>query len=301
METPAAIFKRQSWFDHDEYPFDTHYLNLPSGKMHYVDEGRGNPIVFVHGTPSWSFLYRNLIKEFSDKHRCVALDHLGFGLSQKPKSFAGRPEDHYKHFELLMEHLELSNITLVVHDFGGPIALPYAINNPEKVERIVMFNTWLWSNRGNKDVEKIDGIVNSWIGKHLYLRWNFSPWILLKQAFDDKSKLTKDIHNHYKKVFRSKSSRYGLLKIAQSLLGSSEWYQQHWERIDAITDKPFLLLWGMNDDFIKPKYLEKWEQKLTNYEVSKLNCGHFVQEEQPEVVNDKIRSFINSTSKQTVE
>ena len=146
----------QSWLDTNEYPFQSNYFTTDYGKLHFIDEGKGDVILFVHGTPTWSFLYRNYIKAFSKTYRCVALDHIGFGLSDKPKNYPGTPQEHAKNLNLLIEHLNLKNITLVVHDFGGPIGMSYALSYPENVKRIVMFNTWLWETKNDKDAQKID-------------------------------------------------------------------------------------------------------------------------------------------------
>src|SRR5512146_856837 len=109
-----------SWINQNEYPFQSHFLDLAPGRMHYVDEGQGETILMVHGTPTWSFLYRRLIKELSPDYRVVAPDHLVFGLSDKPESFSYLPRDHAGNLTCLIESLNLKGITLVVHDFGGP-------------------------------------------------------------------------------------------------------------------------------------------------------------------------------------
>jgi len=117
------LITAQKWLDTKEYPFSSNYLETQWGKIHYLDEGKGETILFVHGTPTWSFLYRNYIKELSKNYRCIALDHLGFGLSDKPKNFPGTPQLHSENLKALIDALQLKDITLVVHDFGGPIGL----------------------------------------------------------------------------------------------------------------------------------------------------------------------------------
>ncbi|MEW6602891.1 MAG: alpha/beta fold hydrolase, partial [Nitrospirota bacterium] len=122
-----------SWIDRKEYPFKSHSLELEMGRMHYVDEGTGEPLVMVHGNPTWSFVYRHLINGLSKDYRCIAMDHIGFGLSDKPQNWSYYPEDHAKNFDIFIERLDLHNITLVVQDWGGPIGLSYAVNHPENV------------------------------------------------------------------------------------------------------------------------------------------------------------------------
>jgi pimeloyl-ACP methyl ester carboxylesterase len=277
-----------NWLDLNEYPFEHKYFHSAHGKIHYIDEGEGESIVFVHGTPTWSFLYRNYIKSLSSKYRCLAIDHLGFGLSDKPNDFAGTPEAHAKNFSSWVNALKLEKFTLVVHDFGGPIALSYTIDHPEKISSIVMFNTWLWETKNNKDVVKIDKILHSTIGNYLYLNTNFSPRYLFKKAFFDHKKLTSHIHQHYKKPYKSRHDRYGLLKLGKSLKGSSDWYEEQWKQISSIKNIPFLILWGVKDQFIKKEELIRWKNVLKNAKIIEYNCGHFVQEE---TFEDSIKPF----------
>ena len=267
------------WINKEEYPFEHKYFDSPHGKMHYIDEGEGESIVFVHGTPTWSFLYRNYVKFLSGKYRCLAIDHLGFGLSDKPKDFIGTPEAHAKNFSRWVDALKLEKFTLVVHDFGGPIALSYAIDHPEKISSIVMFNTWLWETKNNKDALRINKILHSTIGNYLYLNTNFSPKYLLKKAFIDQKKLNPKIHRQYKNPFKNRYDRYGLLKLGKSLIGSSDWFEEQWKRISNIQNIPVLQLWGNQDQFIKIEELKRWKASLKNAKIIEFNCGHFVQEE----------------------
>lgn len=283
----------QNWLDTTAYPFHSNYLTTQHGKLHFIDEGKGEVILFVHGTPTWSFLYRNYIKALSKTHRCVALDHIGFGLSDKPRSFSGTPQEHAKNLTLLIEHLDLKNITLVVHDFGGPIGLSYAISNPENVKRIVMFNTWLWETKDDKDAQKINKILHSRLGNFLYLNTNFSPALLLKKAFYNKKYLSKKVHRQYKKPFPNKNSRYGLLNIGKSLIGSSDWYGELWQKAEAIKNKPVLIFWGDRDDFIKNNNLEKWKNFFSSETTYAFEAGHFVQEEKTEKTIAVMRNWLS--------
>jgi len=278
--------------DKSEYPFKSNYYQSKYGKVHYIDEGKGEVLLFLHGTPTWSFLYRYYIKELSTNYRCIAIDHLGFGLSDKNKDFEGTPQAHNKILEEFITNLNLKNINLIVHDFGGVIGLPYAINHPENINKLVIFNTWLWETKSNKDVVKVGKILNSAIGKFMYLNLNFSPKVLFKKAFYDKNKLSKSIHKQYILPFPNKNSRYGLLKIGQSLLDSSDWYQANWNKIDKIRDKNTLFLWGVKDEFIKVDFLNKWESTFTNKKVVRYDAGHFVQEEFPKETISEIKKFL---------
>ena len=284
-----------AWLDYTLYPFKSKFLKLPTGNMHYVDEGDGETLLFIHGTPTWSFLYRHCLKELSSQYRCIAMDHLGFGLSDKPADFNGNPETHAENIRLLIEHLNLTGVTLVVHDFGGPIGLGAAIQFPERIKRIVLLNSWCWETKNMEAARKVDRIVNSLAGKFLYLNLNFSPRLLMKQGFYLKRLLTKKIHLHYINPFPDKLSRTGLLSLAKSLVGSSRWYEDQWQQLDVLTGKPWLILWGMQDRFISPDFLEKWVVRIPQAKVCKLNCGHFIQEEMAEILTSEVRQFLNDT------
>ncbi len=288
----SNLSQGQNWIDSGLYPFEHQSIQLESGKMHYVDEGEGEILLFVHGTPTWSFLYRDFIKSFSSTHRCIAIDHIGFGLSEKPESFDGTPQSHSKNLIEFIDRLKLDNITLIVHDFGGPIGLSAAIENHNKIKRVIMFNTWLWETKNNPGAAKIDKILNSKMGQFLYLRMNFSPKVLLKKGFHNPKKLTKAIHKHYINPFPTKVSRYSLLRIGQSLVKSSDWYQEQWEKLHLLDNKPWLILWGTEDQFINTEYLETWEKRLPQALVKKLECGHFVQEEKTMESIKQIKRFI---------
>ena len=116
--------------DKNEYPFTSYYFEINQQRMHYVDEGEGEVFLFVHGTPSWSFDFRKLIIDLSSTNRCIAIDHIGFGLSDKPKQYDYSTKNHANTLEKFILSKNLSNINLVVHDFGGPIGLSVAIKYP---------------------------------------------------------------------------------------------------------------------------------------------------------------------------
>lgn len=280
----------QLWLDTTLYPFENKFLRLDAGNMHYIDEGEGEIILFVHGTPTWSFLYRDFIKEFSKEYRCIAIDHIGFGMSDKPNLETGTPEWHSQNLSQFIKKLDLQNITLVVHDFGGPIGLATGIEHSERIKKVVLFNSWLWATDQKKDAQKIDKTINSWLGKFLYLNMNFSPKVLLKKGFANKKHLSKKVHQQYIKPFPDKNSRISLLNLAKALVGSSMWYQKQWEQLDVLADKEWLILWGTKDEFITTDNLDKWQARLSNVKIKEFDCGHFVQEER---TKESIKEIIN--------
>src|SRR6187402_3103815 len=107
----------------DLYPFESHFINLGPHRLHYLDGGAGEPLLFVHGNPTWSFYWRNLILGLRDRARCIAVDHIGCGLSDKPQDYRYTLQQRIDDLVRLVEHLDLANVTLVAHDWGGAIGL----------------------------------------------------------------------------------------------------------------------------------------------------------------------------------
>ena len=125
----------------DIYPFESKWLDANGGRYHYVDQGEGKVILMLHGNPTWSFFYRNLISHFSRKYRVIAPDHIGCGLSDKPQDWSYKLENHIENVLKLIDHLELKDINLVVHDWGGAIGFGCAVRRPELFKKLTVFNT----------------------------------------------------------------------------------------------------------------------------------------------------------------
>jgi pimeloyl-ACP methyl ester carboxylesterase len=283
------------WLDRKEYPFESKYLNINGQSLHYIDEGKGAVLLFVHGTPSWSFDFRHLIKKLSKRYRCIAIDHIGFGLSDKPEQYDYSTINHGKTLEAFVRYLSLREITLIVHDFGGPIGFYFAINNPQLVRNYVVFNSWLWSSASDPEFMKLSKVLKSPLLPFLYLYLNFSPRFLLPLSFAKNKPIAK-ILRHYTRPFSKRSERYGALAFAKSLVHDQEWFESLWNGKGEIASSAVLFIWGVRDKFVTPDYLEKFESGFGNSETILLKeCGHFPQEEEPDVVAEAIRSFVEKS------
>lgn len=283
---------KKDWLNTIEYPFTSRYYIINGQRLHYIDEGNGDAILFVHGTPSWSFDFRHLIKHFSQTHRCIAIDHIGFGLSDKPKDYDYSTINHSRTLEQFVLAKHLNHITLVVHDFGGPIGLNLAIHHSEKIKRIVVFNSWLWSSQHDPDYIKLSKVLRSPLLPFLYKYLNFSPRFILPSSFGDK-KISKPILEQYTSPFANKNERNGALAFANSLLNDQEWFEALWNQKHKIANKPVQFIWGMKDPMIKSHYLRKFESCFINSSTCELSsCGHFPQEECPEEVIECLQQFL---------
>lgn len=280
------------WLNKTEYPFKSNFYEINNTKLHYIDQGSGETILFVHGTPSWSFDFRNIIKALQTDFRCIAIDHIGFGLSDKPELYDYSTQNHSRTLEQFILDMQLENITLIVHDFGGPIGLNFAEKHSDKIKSLVILNSWLWSNTNDPDFIQLSKVLKSPLLPFLYRYLNFSPKFILPQSFGDK-KLSKNLKGQYTKPFANKNQRNGALAFAKSLLNDQDWFEQLWHNKETISDKPTLLIWGMKDSIVKPKHLDKFISGFKNTQVQKLTtCGHFPQEEESEMVTDSIVKFL---------
>lgn len=285
-----------AWIDRKEYPFKSNFLQLDMGKMHYVDEGNGEPVVMVHGNPTWSFLYRHLIKGLSRNYRCIAIDHIGFGLSDKPADWSYYPEDHAKNLNLLIGKLDLKDITLIVQDWGGPIGISYAIEKPENVKRLIIMNTWMWTVKGDPHYERFSSFMGGHVGRFLIKHFNFFVRVVMKKAMGDPSKLTELAHRHYLKALKRPEERKGCWTFPKRIIDSSDWLDYLWSQRDKIKDKIALILWSMKDIAFREQELNRWTSLFSDCKVIRFDgTGHFVQEEKGSELCPVIEEFLRNT------
>ena len=192
--------ERPDWVSDTLFPFESRFFETPDGqRMHYVDEGSGAPIVFVHGNPAWSFEFRQLIEGLRSDFRCIAPDHIGFGLSSR----SGSREDHHpaahaERFAALLEDVDVRDATLFMTDWGGPIGLEFARRHPERVARIVIANTWCWPVADDRHFVMFSFMMRSWLGQFLIKRFNFFVTQVMPRAVGDKAVLTPEVMSHYR-------------------------------------------------------------------------------------------------------
>jgi haloalkane dehalogenase len=294
---PSAASPLPAWLDRQAYPFTVRSLTVPAGRLSYVDEGQGDPLLFVHGTPTWSFEYRHLIRALAPHRRCIAVDNLGFGLSARPRDFPYTPEAHAGVLAAFVDALGLDRFTLVAHDFGGPFALPLALAQPSRVRRLVLMNTWMWPFDDDPAMRRTARLAGGRLGRFLYRRFNASLKLITPKAYGDRRKLTPEIHAQYLAPFPDADGRERVLwALARALLGSRQHYESLWRRRERLAELPALLVWGLRDPTFGPAALARWRQLLPGAEVQELAAaGHWPHEEAPAEVAARVARFLDAT------
>lgn len=266
-------------------------------ELHYLDEGEGDVILFAHGTPEWSFAYRHVIGNLRQEYRCVAPDMLGFGLSEKPPGEEYTCKAHAERLEQFIGKLGLQRITLVANDFGGSVALHYAVRNPEHVRAILLTNTWCWSLANDPHYARPARITRTLLGRFMYRQLNF-PVAVMPSAYGDRKKLTREIHSHYRNALPDAASRIGTYAFARELMDAGSWWESIRQQLDVLHGIPKAVVWGMEDKFVPPYELARWKDLFPDARVVTLpGTGHFVHEEQPEELTAGIRSLITSAKR----
>ena len=286
---------RPGWVSDELFPFESRFLATADGhRLHYVEEGSGPAIVFVHGNPSWSFEFRHLIEGLRSEYRCIALDHIGFGLSSR----SSRREDHHpqahaRRFAQLMERLDVRDATLYLTDWGGPIGLDFARRQPDRVRQLVISNTWCWPVSRDPHYIGFGLMMRSPLGQLLIKQFNAFVNRVMPMAMGNRAVLTPEVLAHYRNALPTPEARAACAAFPGHITGATDWLRSIWETRAAFTSKPALIFWGMKDIAFRRKELERWKGELADAEVHEFeDCGHFLAEEAPERMLPALREFM---------
>ena len=288
MSGSKTIASRPAWLDEREYPFVSHFLEVDGGRLHYVDEGRGEPILMVHGQPTWSFMYRDLIRGLSPRYRCIAVDHIGFGFSDKPRDWAYTPERHAANLSALVESLDLEPLTLLVHDWGGPIGLGYAVGHRERLRRIIALDTWMWSMGEHLAGRWFSRVMGSAAGRFGTRRFNLFIDVFMKRALGDR---WASVASAYRGPFERWEDREGCALFPRMLC--VPWMEELWRRRSVLADVPARLIWGGADPAFPASMRDRLASVFDDCQVSvHEGVGHFVAEELGTRLVPEIEAFL---------
>ena len=288
--TPASAV---SWVPADAYPFVSRFQEVDGGALHYVDEGAGPPVVFVHGTPTWSYDWRRQIRALRVDHRVVAADHLGFGLSDKPMDADYTPRAHAARLATFLDSLDLHDATVVVHDFGGPIGLSWVLDHPDRVRHLVIVNTWMWSTADDARAQRLSALVAGPVGRYLYLQRNASPRKLIPWSVGKDFDADEAFLAPYVNAFPDPDHRVAPWRLGVELGASAAWYGGLWDRVATLADLDVTVIWGMQDPAFGADALARWRAALPSARVVEIpDAGHFPQEETPDRVTAALQEAI---------
>jgi len=276
----------------DIYPYESNYMDVGGVKYHYVDEGEGDPIVMVHGNPTWSFYFRNLINEFSQTNRVIVPDHIGCGLSEKPQGYKYTLKNHVENLTALIEKLELKNVTLVVHDWGGAIGMGFAVHNPKLIKRIVILNSGAYSM--NHIPFRIALCKIPWLGEKIVRGLN--AFAGPATFMTTKKKLSAKVKKGFLLPYNNYRNRIAVARFVKDIpLGPEHPTYETLLEIEhglwMFRETPVTLIWGMRDWCFNYKFLDKWMTYYPQAEVHRLDAGHYVIEDATEDVIDYMKQF----------
>lgn len=268
--------------------------------MHFVDEGSGDPLLFVHGNPTWSFAWRNLILRFRDRYRCVALDHLGCGLSDKPKSYPYDLRHHIDNLCGLMIDLDLRNITLIVHDWGGAIGIGALGKLPERIARVVITNTAAFPS--TRIPLRISACRIPWLGQIGVRGLNLFAGLATTMATSNPRGLPPDVKAGYLAPYDSWANRVAIDRFVNDIPMSKSHpsYKTLLEvesALKVVRARPTQILWGMRDWCFSPAFYREFRERLPEARyVEFADAGHYLFEDALEPMGNTINSFLIETS-----
>lgn len=279
----------------DEYPFRSNFVDLSGNRYHYVDEGTGEPLLFVHGNPTWSFAWRNLIKDLSKDYRCLAVDHVGCGFSDKPQDYPYRLANHVENLSALIERLDLRNVTLVAHDWGGAIGVGAVERMPERFSRLVLMNTAAF--RSKAIPWRIAACRIPVFGAVAVRGFNAFAGAATFMAVE--KPLPSAVKAGYVKPYGTWADRIATLRFVEDIpLSPSHPSYPALEAIEnglsSLRGKPMLLIWGMRDWCFTPAFLAEFERRFPEAETLRIDdAGHYVFEDAPERIIERLRRFLS--------
>ena len=292
-----GIIQRETFGD--TYPFAPNYRHVNGFDMHFVDEGNGEPVVLLHGDPTWGYLWRNIIPRLAKIARCVVPDHMGMGKSEVPREpYPYRLVHHIANLEALMIELDLRNITLVVHDWGGPVGLGFAIRHPDRIKRLVISNTWASARWPGAPFPRLIEMIRSSGGEKFVLEKNGYLERALIGTTRHAERLSGPVMDAYRAPFPTPESRVAMLCWSRDIpVTEADPSFPEMQRIEnsltLFAKIPTLVVWGMLDPVLPDAVLRWWRNiypQATIHEIEE--ASHFLQEDAPQRIGCHISEFM---------
>lgn len=280
VDTTKSV--RPGWVDDALFPFESRFVEIDRHSVHYVDEGSGPTLLFLHGNPTWSFLWRDVIRALREDFRCVAMDYPGFGLSTAKPGYRYLPEGHADVVTGFVDALGLGGVTLVGQDWGGLIGLAVAQRRPGVFDRLVLANTWAWPVNGDLHFEAFSRVLGGLPGRFLVRRFN-----LLVNTFiptgHRRRKPTAAEMTHYRRPMDTPARRHASAMFPNRLLASRDFFAEVEAALPDVAHLPTLIVWGDADIAFRPKERERLEATFPDHKtVIVEGAGTYVESDAPE-------------------
>ncbi|REK11196.1 MAG: alpha/beta fold hydrolase [Planctomycetota bacterium] len=280
------------------YPFASREIDLDGHRYHYIDEGRGETLLLVHGNPTWSFYWRELVRALSPNYRLIAVDHIGCGLSDKPRGYPYRLERHVDNLARFVDRLDLNDVTLVGHDWGGAIGLGAALRHRDRFGRFVMFNTAAF--RSTEMPWRIRVCRTPLLGRLAVQGLNGFARAALSMAIADRRRMTPEVRAGLLAPYDRWSHREAIYRFVEDIPMSPD--HASYATLAAIERGlpnlaacPWMFIWGMRDWCFTPAFLDRFLQFFPQAEVHRLaEAGHYVVEDAHEQIVPLVDRFLSS-------
>lgn len=290
MENTARSV-RPDWVDDTLFPFESHFIDVDGHDLHYVDEGSGPTLLLLHGNPTWSFLWRDVISALSEEYRCVALDFPGFGLSTAKPGYRHLPEQHAAVLAGFIDALELSAVTLVGQDWGGVIGLAAAQSRPAVFDRLVLANTWAWPVNGVLHFEAFGHIMGNPLTRLLVRQLNLLVNAFIPVGHRRRTPSAAEME-HYRRALDTPARRQACAVLPGRVLASRNFFAEVESGLPDLSGLPTLILWGDADIAFRPQERERLEREFPNHQtVIVEGAGLYVESDAPQEFVAAIRAW----------
>lgn len=285
------------------YPFKSRFLDRNGQRYHFIDEGRGKPVLMIHGNPTWSFYFRELIKGLAPEFRTIAVDHIGCGLSDKPdiKTYDYRLKSRTEDLEALLDHLKIEgNISLVLHDWGGMIGMAYAVKHPDRISRIVIMNTAAFLPPSGKKLPLRLRLARNFGPLSTLAVQGFNLFAILALLMASHKGLSKEVKAGLIAPYNCWKNRIAILKFVQDIPvkendPSYSLVKQVDENLPQIANIPLLICWGKHDFVFDDSYLAEWQRRFPDAIVHPFSdAGHYLLEDVPDRVVKLVYDFLKN-------